>query len=251
VTTFDSYRDRYENVAFTRGDDGVIEMRVHTDGGPLAWSAAAHRDLGPAFTDVAMDPENKVLVFSGTGDAFCDHIDHESFRELFEHGPGLPRSEGRRLLHAVVDVDIPVVGVVNGPATVHAELVVLSDIVIAADTACFADQAHFANPPGTAPGDGVHVVWPYLLGPNRGRHFLLTGDEIGAEEALRLGVVAEVVPAADALERGRAVARDLAARPLTVLHQTREILIAPFRALLNTTTLANGMARQGLSGTRL
>src|SRR5262249_50830548 len=105
-------------------------------------------------------------------------------------------SVGQWLIAALVDIEMPFVGVVNGPATIHAELLVLSDIVVASETATFADHAHFVN--GTVPGDGVHLIWPELLGQNRGRHFLITGRELSATEAFNLGVVAEVVPAADA-----------------------------------------------------
>src|SRR5229473_2035891 len=43
-------------------------------------------------------------------------------------------------------------------------------------------------------GDSMQIVWPLLLGPNRGRYFLLTGQKIQAEEARQLGVVGEVLP---------------------------------------------------------
>jgi enoyl-CoA hydratase/carnithine racemase len=79
---------------------------------------------------------------------------------------------------------------VNGPVNIHAELAVLSDIVLASENAAFQDAPHFPN--GLVPADGVHVIWPYLLGRNRGRYFLLTGERLSAQEALRLGVVAEV-----------------------------------------------------------
>ena len=57
---------------------------------------------------------------------------------------------------------MPVIGAIKGPATVHAELAVLSDIVLAAEHTYFSDAPHFRF--GTVPGDGVHVVWPMLLG---------------------------------------------------------------------------------------
>ncbi len=52
----------------------------------------------------------------------------------------------------------------------------------------FQDSAYF--PGGLVPGDGVHVVYPMLLGPNRARYFLFTGQTLSAEEAQRLGFVA-------------------------------------------------------------
>jgi enoyl-CoA hydratase/carnithine racemase len=79
----------------------------------------------------------------------------------------------------MLDVDVPIVGAVNGPARVHAELPLLSDVVIASESAVFQDAVHFER--GVVPGDGVHTLWPLWLGPNRGRYFLLMGQETGAE----------------------------------------------------------------------
>ena len=73
-------------------------------------------------------------------------------------------------------------------------------------------------------GDGVHIVWPLLLGPNRGRYFLLTGQELSAEEALRLNVVGKVLPTDQLLPRARELARQLADKPITTVRYTRVAL---------------------------
>lgn len=237
----DDYRDRYPNISITR-EDGLLEVRLHTDGGPLAWSAAAHRDLGILFRQIGADRENRVVLLSGTGNVFCDTIDHETFADLRWEQIW---SEGKRLLQSLVDIEVPVVGVVNGPATIHAELVAISDIVVAADHAVLADKAHFIN--GAVPSDGVHLIWPHLLGPNRGRHFLLTGRELSAQEAFDLGVVAEVVPAAGAYARGLEIARSLAIHSSRVLRYTREAFAGEWRALLHGSSLSNGLGLEGLA----
>src|SRR5205814_2321101 len=69
----------------------------------------------------------------------------------------------------------------------------------------FQDAPHFPN--GLVPGDGVHIVWPLVLGVNRGRYFLLTGQKLSAREAQTLGVVSEVVPRERLLSRAREIAR--------------------------------------------
>ena len=109
-------------------------------------------------------------------------------------------TNGKRLLSALLDIEVPVVAAINGPASVHAELALLSDIVIASDDSYLQDAPHFRY--GTVPGDGVQAIWPLLLGPNRGRFFLLTGQRISAIEAQQLGVVAEVHPRSELLDHG-------------------------------------------------
>ena len=99
---------------------------------------------------------------------------------------------GRMLVENILAVEVPVISAVNGPCSIHAEVPLLSDIVLASDTAYFQDLAHF--PRGLVPGDGSHVLWPMLVGPNRARSMLLMGKKLGAQEALDWGVVAEVLP---------------------------------------------------------
>ena len=67
-------------------------------------------------------------------------------------------------------------------------------------------------------------MWPLLLGPNRGRYFLLTGEEISAQQALDLNVVAEVLPPERLLPRAHELAGQLADKPVTTLRYTRVAL---------------------------
>src|SRR5262249_8423730 len=149
----------------------------------------------------ARDPETKVVVLTHEGDQLFKRIETPSEAATPMFWDRMLK-EGKDLILNVLDVDVPVVAALRGNAFIHAELLVIWDIVIAADGARLADKAHTVA--GIPPSDGVHVIWTALLGPNRGRHFLLTGAEIDAAEAQRLGVVAEVVPRDQVLTRARA-----------------------------------------------
>jgi enoyl-CoA hydratase/carnithine racemase len=222
--------------------DGVTEIRFHTNGGPLVWSAVAHREAGDAFAEVAGDATTKVVIVTGTGDRFCTDIDRASFGGRTSWDPIW--WEGKRLLKCLLDIDVPVIGAVNGPAFIHAEIPLLADIVVAADTASLADKAHVST--GSVPGDGAHLIWPYLLGPRRAKYFLLMNQEIAAADALQLGVVNEVVPQADVAARAWTLARDLAAKPLPFLRYTREALNIVERERL-LAGLSHGLALEGIS----
>ncbi len=124
------------------------------------------------------------MILAGSGEDFCVRGDGAGWDVSTPAGWDKIYWEGKALLRSLLDIEIPVISVVNGPARIHAELAVLGDVVLASESAVFQDAAHF--PGGAVPGDGVHVVWPLLLGPNRGRAFLLTGVEISATEALAL-----------------------------------------------------------------
>jgi enoyl-CoA hydratase/carnithine racemase len=216
-----TYANAYQHVRLDRRD-GILQVQIHHRGGTAIWDAAPngiHAQLGDLFYRIGRDPENRVVIFTGTGDEFLTKMDTSTIGDINTQYWGRIYQEGKDLLQNLLEIEVPVIGAVNGPAFIHAELLTLSDIVIASDRASFADKAH--APGGVVPADGVHVWWPMLLGPNRARHFLLTGAEIGAEEAMRLGFVAEVVPHARVLERAWEVARDLLAKPPLMLRFTR------------------------------
>jgi enoyl-CoA hydratase/carnithine racemase len=231
----------YRSIELTRAD-GVTEVRFHTDGGPFVWNAGAHREAGDAFAEVAGDSETRVVIVTGTGDVFCTDIDRASFAGRTAWEPIF--WEGKRLLKCLLDIDGPVLGALNGPAFIHAEIPLLADIVIASETTVLADKAHFST--GSLPSDGVHLIWPYLLGPRRAKYFLMTNQEIDATEALRLGVVNEVVPAAQVSARVWELARGLAEKPLPFLRYTREALNMVEREHL-LAGLSHGLALEGLA----
>jgi len=243
IPNFDAYSTRYDHVAMERDEQGVLVMRFHSDNGPLVWGDAPHTELSYAFTDVGADPANRVVIITGTGDRFISDLDASWVGAMTPAKWDKIYAHGRRLLQRLLDIEVPVIGAVNGPATVHAELAVMSDIVIASDTTYFSDAPHFKY--GTVPGDGVHVIWPLLLGANRGRYFLLTGQRIDAAEALRLGVVSEVLPHDQLLDRAITLGRQLARQPDTTLRYARDAVIQPLKRLL-LDNIGYGLALEGL-----
>lgn len=240
--SFAEYSRAYQHAHIER-TDGICVVRLHTDGGPLVWGDGPHTELGYVFEDVGRDPDNRVVVLTGTGDEFIAKLDQSWVGEMHPHKWDKIYQHGRRLLTNLLDIEVPVIAAVNGPATVHAELAVLSDIVLAADTATFRDAPHFRY--GTVPGDGVHIVWPLLLGLNRGRYFLLTGQRMSAAQALEAGVVSEVVPADALLDRALTLARDLARQPDMALRYARTCMTQMIKRFM-AGNLEHGLALEGL-----
>jgi enoyl-CoA hydratase/carnithine racemase len=207
-----SYFTRYENLAFERTDDGVLTVRFHTDGGPITFTGRTHEDLPKALEDIAHDADTKAVVLTGAGDVFMDSIDGPSLGEIFKpaHWEKI-RREGLEILQRLLGLPVPVVGVANGPATVHSEYLLLADIHIASERAAYGDFPHPTF--GITGGDGLQVVWEEAVGTARTKWLLWTGETVDAATALQWGVVNEVVPHAQAYARGLEIARTLAAKP--------------------------------------
>jgi enoyl-CoA hydratase/carnithine racemase len=242
------YASRYNTIRFVR-TEGVLEVTIHTQGGEAKWSVTEeghHNELGLAFADIARDSENKVILLTGTGRSFIavrqldEKVPEDTLQAMWDR----MQAESRLMLENFLALPVPVICAVNGPALIHSEIPVMSDIVLAAEHAEFADTTHMPN--GVVPGDGTQIIWPMLLGPNRGRYFLLTGQRLSAQEAHRLGVVAEVLPAAELMPRARELARKLAAHPRRALRHTKTLLVRNIRHRLRD-ELDLGLAAQGLA----
>jgi enoyl-CoA hydratase/carnithine racemase len=237
----DDYRDKYRNARFERSD-GILLVTLHSDGGDLVWSGRPHSELGYLFEDIGRDPYNEVVILTGTGESF---IGREEIG-----GTMTPRewqrvhADGKRLIMSHLDIEVPVIAAVNGPALVHAELALLCDIVLAAEHATFADAPHY--PAGLVPGDGVQVVWPMLLGMNRARYFLLTGQVLDAREALALGVVNEVLPADRLLPRARELAELVQRRPRATVRATRTAMVHQIKKAMHD-NLGYGLMLEGMA----
>lgn len=246
-TYLEDYSTRWEEFFQIRREDGILEVRMHSDGGPCRWGLEIHRALIPAFADIHHDPENECVIFTGTGDSFLSLGDDVSwtrngFRERFGHhlGYDIFYADQTKEPFALLNLEIPVIAAVNGPLLLHAELALLNDIVICSDNTVIQD-GHFSQM-GIVPGDGVHTLFRELLGHNRGRYFLYTGQSLDASKALALGLVGEVLPQDQLLDRAWEIARSLfMSRNRIQRRLTRSLFIQPWRELF-TKELAHGMA---------
>ena len=243
------YFGGYKNLAMSRDDNGVLTVRFHTDGGPIVFTEETHEHLPRALEDISLDDDNHAMVLTGTGDAFMNQIDGASLGEIFKpaHWEKI-RVEGLKVLQRLVELPMPVVGVANGPATVHSEYLLLCDIHIASDRAVYGDIAH----PGFAitGGDGLQVVWEEVAGPARAKWLLWTGETIDAETAREWGVVNEVVPHERALARGLEVAGKLAVKPELYRKLQKQTMNQRLRRRI-VEGVPYGMALEGLTASDL
>ncbi len=199
-------------------DGHVLLIGVDRPDKRNAFDLSTIEQLGAAYDRLGAEPELRAGVLFGHGDHFSAGLDlAEVGPAVAERGPSALAGPGRYDPFGVwgEHVTKPIVMAVQGIAfTLSIEIALASDIVIAADDVRFR-QLEIAR--GIMPFGGATFRAPAQLGWGNAMRFLLTAEEFGAEEAMRIGLVQEVVPAGRQLERATQIARVIAAQaPLGV-----------------------------------
>lgn len=244
MTAFDSYKNAFPHAALSRSPDGLLEVVLHTDGDTLVFNGYVHEEYVELFHRIGQDAENRVVILTGAGKAFIDSIDPVGFDFFTPRGYDKIYREGKKVLANILDISAPIIAAVNGPATIHSEYILLADIVIATPDTIFQDKPHLSF--GFVPGDGIHSLWPEVIGPIRGRTFVLTQQIIGADEAKVLGVVGELVSREKLMDRAREIAAPLIKLPPLTTSYARVALTQKFRRIVDE-TVGYGLALEGLS----
>lgn len=179
--------------------------------------------LAAAFAELDADDSCRAVVLASAGKSFCAGADFASVRD--EGGPpSLDTREFYRHAMKLFDFGKPVVAAVQGAAVgAGVGLALAADFRIATPAARF--SVNF-NRLGFHPGFGLTVTLPRLIGAQQAALLFYTGRRIGAEEALRIGLVDECL-AADALaERCQALADEIATSAPLAVRSTRQALRA-------------------------
>jgi enoyl-CoA hydratase/carnithine racemase len=244
MSRFDAYHASFPNARLARSKSGVLEVALHTDGGTLVFNGHTHEQFVDLFHAIGSDPDNRVVILTGSGNAFMETISPESFDFFTPRGYDKIYREGRKVLMNILAIEAPLIAAVNGPARLHTEFVLLADIILATPSTVFQDKPHFES--GIVPGDGVHLLWQEAIGPIRGRYFILTRQELDAQTAKEWGAVNEIVAAEKLLPRAREIAEGLAKLPPLTTKYTRIALTQKLRRIIDE-GVTLGLALEGIS----
>jgi len=159
---FGNYQHSFPNARLTRSESGVLEVALHTNGDKLVFNGHTHEQFVDLFHAIGEDRDTRVVILTGSGNAFMDTIDPDGFDFFTPIGYDKILREGRKILSNILDIEVPMIAAINGPVLLHSEYVLLADIVLATPSTVFQDKPHFDF--GIVPGDGVNLLWPEVIG---------------------------------------------------------------------------------------
>ena len=96
MTGFGKYRDLFPNARLRRSQTGVLEVALHTDAGTLVFNGHTHEQFVDLFHAIGSDPDNRVVILTGSGDAFMESISPEGFDFFTPQGYDKIFREGRK-----------------------------------------------------------------------------------------------------------------------------------------------------------
>ncbi|MBX6389955.1 MAG: enoyl-CoA hydratase/isomerase family protein [Frankia sp.] len=225
----------------TTPEDGIVLLTITRPDRRNALSSNALVALHREIDRIAADPAVRVLVITGEGAAFCAGADIKSGPADSDDLDGVPQGEllsrvtnrtvvtfaAQELMAGLFEkihrLRVPVIAAVNGAA--HGggfALALACDIRIAADTATFG--AVFIKRGVSACDMGTSYHLPRLVGASRSAELLLTGRVFDAAEAREMGLVIDVVPVSEVVDRAVAKAREIAANPPLAVWMTKETM---------------------------
>jgi 2-(1,2-epoxy-1,2-dihydrophenyl)acetyl-CoA isomerase len=215
--------------------DGLATLTLNRPDKLNAFAGDMRERLVAALDRVAADRSVRVLVITGAGTGFCSGGDVQHMVDLKSRDEGFdglaPLLEaGRAIVTRVAALEIPVIAAVNGVAAGAG-----CNLALACDVRLASSEARFGE---TFVRIGLHPDWggtfhlPRLAGVGPALDLCWTGDLVGAEDALRMGLVQRVYPAKEFAKRWREYARRLAAAPATSVRAAKRTLrAAPGRTL--------------------
>jgi enoyl-CoA hydratase len=197
----------YRHLSFDR-HDGVLTVILNAPGPMNVTDAVLHAELATVFDTIRGDDLVDAVVLTGAGEAFSGGADLRWLVETTPTERDRVFVEARKIIIDLLELPQPIIAAIEGPAVgLGATMALFCDFKVAAADARIGD---LHTRVGMVAGDGGAVIWPWLIGAGRAKWYLMTGDSLAAADAERLGLIDEVVPHGNALERARVLAARLA-----------------------------------------
>jgi enoyl-CoA hydratase len=218
----------YDSVKLT-SEDYTALITISRPSALNALNSAVLAELDSALGEVRANAGCRAVIITGDGEkAFVAGADIGEMRELNPETATAFAQRGQAVFRAIEELPIPVIAAVNGYALGGGcELALACDIRIASE------NARFAQPEtglGIITGFGGSVRLPAIVGHARAAYLILTGKQVGAADALSIGLVSEVTPRESLMARAREIAAELASRSPVALARAKQVMVTCSKA---------------------
>jgi enoyl-CoA hydratase/carnithine racemase len=196
--------EAYECIAVDVDERGITVLTLDGPDPRNAVTDAMHSELSTVFAAAQDDPRVRVVVLTGAGRTFSTGGDTAPDRAYVASTGRTVIEEARHIVDDIIAMSKPLIAAVNGHAVgLGATLTTLADVSFIDERARLGDPHVLAALPA---GNGSAAIWPLLIGVNRAKYLLMTGELLSAADAERFGLVTRAVPEGTALDEALALA---------------------------------------------
>jgi enoyl-CoA hydratase len=229
-------------------DEHVVTLTLNRPDKLNALNEELFQELGRMVGNLSLDPSVRCAILTGSGDkAFAAGADIAAMSEMTAVRARRFAEMGHVVGQAMESAHFPVIAAVNGFALGGG-----CELALACDFIYASDKARFGQPEvslGVIPGFGGTQRLARRVGVARARELCMTGDLVGAEEALRIGLVNAVVPHADLLSRVGDVAMKIASKGPLAIAAVKRVILRGADVTLTTANELEATAFASLFGT--
>jgi len=221
----------FEFIRTELDEDGILLVTLNRPEVGNAVNMEMHEELREVLVKIARDFEVKAVILTGAGEAFCRGATMQTLRANLDKAESETSAEeqpeqvevifqgylgeANDITRNLLAIRQPMIAAMNGDAWGGgASWGLFCDVSFMAEHANICDL-HVAI--GLAAADGGAILWPLLIGINRAKEYLMTGDAMTAPEAYRLGLINHCVPGDEVLPRAFELARRLARGPTSAI----------------------------------
>ncbi|MCZ6624752.1 MAG: enoyl-CoA hydratase/isomerase family protein [Deltaproteobacteria bacterium] len=212
----------YQNLIYKK-ESSLAILQLNRPQKKNSLNMELRHEIEAALKEIAEDPKQKVVILTGGEDFFCagadigEIQDASTAEETYKHS-----REFQLLFDRIEALPQPVIAAVAGYALGGG-----CEMTLACDFRIAAEGTKFGVPEikiGAFPGGGGTQRLPRLIGASKAKEMILTGDMIGADEALACGLVMKVVPKDKLLEESKSFAAKLAALPRLAMAASKMLI---------------------------
>ena len=218
------WHKKYKNLRFDMLEHGILLMTIDRPEKMNATDGPTHNGLSRVWLDIDDDPDVRVVIVTGAGDAFSAGGDLEWIESMVNNYDVMREvfREAGDIVYRMAQCPKVIISAINGTA-VGAGLAValMADISIMAEEARISD-GHIRL--GVAAGDHANIIWPLLCGLAKANYYLITADFIDGKTADEIGLVSKSVPLDQLMDEAMKVAVKVATGPQDAARWTKRAL---------------------------